>query len=116
MPMKLDIDAKYEVTQSDVTLTIIIGNAQLGISRVKLDDLELARGEIDNLLIGKGPAIAGKAIYGKSVVTDVNDKTNRVNVCYIINGGKVDMEYHSETMVAEEGDSKIFRAKFELKN
>jgi hypothetical protein len=114
--MDVKIDTTYEVSQGDVTLTIKIGDAQLGASIVKLEEKELGIGKIENLQIGKGPDIAGKTLSIKSIVSDVNDKTNHTSICYVLKGGKVDKEYDLGGTVDEEGASIIYRAKFQLKS
>ena len=114
--MSVKLNTTYEVAQGSITLTIIIGNAQLGSSLVKLDNKELDRGKIDNLLLGAGPDIAGKTLSIKSVITDVNDKTNLTSIRYVLKGGKVDKDYDLNATVDEEGASIIYRAKFELQS
>lgn len=114
--MNVKIDTTYKVSQSDVSLTIIIGDAQLGASIVMLGDKELGIGEIENLLIGKGPDIAGKILSIKSIVSDVNDKTNHTSIRYVLKGGKNEKEYDLGGTVDEEGASIIYRARFHLKD
>ena len=50
----------------------------------------------------------------KTVVTDVNDKTNRTSVTYELKGGVQPAEFSLEGTVAEEGDSIIYRASFDF--
>jgi hypothetical protein len=109
----VDFRADYEVGSNDVLLTIVIGNAQIGSSIVKLG-AEKGRGEINKLLIGSGPSIKGKALKTKSVVTDVSDKTNRTSIIYRLTGGKRDQDFMSSGTVDENGDSIIYRALFKL--
>ena len=112
--MSVKLNTTYEVAQGNVTLTIIIGNAQLGSSLVKVNNEEIGRGQISDLSIGSGVIIAGKTLSIKSVVTDVNDKTNLTSIRYILKGGKADKEFDLNATVNEEGASIIYRAKFEL--
>ncbi|HEV7608079.1 MAG TPA: hypothetical protein VGO61_12115 [Steroidobacteraceae bacterium] len=110
----VDLRADYEVDSKDVVLTIEIGDAQIGSSIVKLDGTEKGRGDIDKLVIGAGPRIKGKALKTKSVVTDVNDKTNKTSVTYRLTGGKRNQEFTSLGTVDSNGDSIIYRALFRL--
>ena len=72
----IDLRADYEVGSNDVKLTIVIGNAQIGSSIVKLQSSEKGRGDIDKLLIGPGGSIKGKSIKIKSAVTDSEPTTS----------------------------------------
>jgi len=110
----VDLRADYEVDSKDVKLTIVIGNAQIGASIVKLDKKEKGRGDINNVLIGSGPSIRGKSIKTKSVVTDVNDQTNKTTITYKLTGGMRDQEFTSSGTVDQNGDSIIYRALFKL--
>ena len=78
----VDLRADYEVDSKPVKLTIIVGDAQIGSSVVALEKSEKGRGDIDDLPIGPGPKVRGKKLKTKSVVTDVNDMTNRTSVTY----------------------------------
>ena len=113
--MAKNLEEGYEVNEGEVKLTILIGNAQIGTSSVKLNDTVLYTGDVSGLLIGKGAEISGKILSIKTVVTDVNDKTNLTNVYYELKGGKVDKKYNLEELASEEGASVIYRAKFNLK-
>lgn len=110
----VDLRADYEVGTKPVSLTILIGDAQIGSSIVKLNSVEKGRGDIDALPLGSGPSIKGKPLTTKSVVTDVNDMTNKTIVTYQLSGGKRDQEFTSSATVDEEGDSIIYRALFNL--
>ena len=102
----------YEVATRIVRLGVIIGDAQIGASIVKLESAEIAKGEIDNVPVGKGPAIEGKRLFIKTVVTDVNDATNSTSVTYRLTGGTGDWDYTVTENVDQNGDSIVYRAKF----
>jgi len=112
--MAVRLNTTYEVAGGDVSLTVTIGNGQLGASLVRLGTREIGSGQIKDLPVGKGPAITGKTLTVKTVVADVNDKTNRTNVGYSLKGGKVPKDYDLEATVDQEGDSIIYRATFEF--
>jgi hypothetical protein len=100
----------YKVADEVVTLSVIIGQAQLGRSVVKLEGEEIKRGiNIRRAEIAVGSELTGKALTIKSVVTDVNDKTNRLSVHYELDGGPEPLVEDISTIVEQEGDSAIFR-------
>ena len=109
------LQTDYHVANGQVTLTIIIGDAQLGSSLVSLNGKELQRGDdIVDCPIGNGPDIKGKALKIDTVINDVNDATNHTSVTYQLKGGIQDSTYNLEGTVASEGDSLIYRATFNL--
>ena len=112
--MPVSLESQYPVGDGEVKLTVVVGDAQLGSSLVKLETKEIGRGDIANLAVGKGPKLTGKSLKVKTVVTDVNDKTNRTSVTYELKGGVQPAEFSLEGTVAEEGDSIIYRASFDF--
>src|SRR5437879_2658511 len=105
----------YAVAAGRVTLSVLVGDGQMGTSVVRLDQEQLAIGDITDLAIGRGPDIAGKQLFVKTVVTDVNDKTNHTSVRYELKGGKADKNFDLAESVDQEGGSIIYRATFALK-
>ena len=100
----------YKVADDPVTLSVIIGQAQLGRSVVKLEGEVIRRGiNIRQAEIAVGSALVGRVLTVKSVVTDVNDKTSRLSVRYELDGGPEPLVEDVETIVEQEGDSAIFR-------
>ena len=113
--MAVALNTVYELTTGEVTVSVVIGEGQIGSSLVRVGPKEIAIGAVTKQKIGKGSALAGKALLIKTVVTDVNDQTNRLSVRYELQGGKADKVFDLESTVAEEGDSVVFRATFKLK-
>jgi hypothetical protein len=111
---RVSMETDYKVATDSVTLSIIVGDAQIGSSLVLRDGVELGRGEINGLTIGKGPEINGKTLSIKSVVTDVNDATNQTSVTYALSGGIVEQRLSQTATVDDEGDSVIYRATIHL--
>lgn len=105
--MAVSLDKEYIIGDGEVLLTVFIDEGQFGTSKVDVDGTEIKRGDIQKLKIGtKGNLTEMKV---KTIVTDVNDKTNKMNVIYTIND-----EAHSDTFslkssVQEEGDSEVFK-------
>jgi len=79
-------DLKVINVQPDdiVSLSIIIGNAQIGSSSVKFkfSSVILAKGEIKDLAIGKGSDIRGRILRVATRVLDANTATNKVIVTH----------------------------------
>jgi hypothetical protein len=113
--MAVSLNTTYHVDDGVVTLTIVIGDGQLGSSRVSLDDTIIGQGDaIENLRLGEGSGLDGKTLAVKSVVTDVNDQTNHTSITYSLRGGAAPADYELDATVAEEGDSVIYRATIAL--
>ncbi|MGH7323702.1 MAG: hypothetical protein ACREJ9_03540 [Candidatus Rokuibacteriota bacterium] len=113
--MAVNLDTTYHVDSGDITLSIVIGDGQLGSSRVSLGGKVLGQGDaIKNLPLGKGSKLAGKALSVKSVVTDVNDQTNHTSITYSLRGGAAPADYELNATVTDEGDSIIYRATIAL--
>ena len=104
----------YTVRGGEVSLTIVIGEAQLGSSLVKLAGTEIARGEIKDLKLGAGAMLAGKKLSVKSVVTDTNDKTNHTSIRYELKGGAADARHDLSIDVDQKGESVIYRIEVEF--
>ena len=106
--------ADYEVADAMVELTVLVGDAQIGTSIIKLASTPLGDGVIADLPIGVGSEIRGKKLFVKSIVTDVNDSTNNTSITYQLKGGRLDQEFSSAGTVDENGDSIVYRARFNL--
>ncbi len=113
---RVRLDTSYQAADGDIRLTVIIGNAQIGVSNVKLNEKVLATGDIIQKSIGMGPNLVGQQLIVKTVVTDVNDSTNRTNVKYLLSGGRTDQEFDLNATVDEDGDSVVYLAIFEFTN
>lgn len=112
--MAVELDATYVVrSSSPVKLTVVIGDAQLGTSLVRLGSQKpLTVGQVKGLAIGKGSSLRGRKLFIKSVVTDVNDKTNHTSISYKLSGGTAPASFGLDATVEEEGDSIVYRATF----
>lgn len=74
-----------KVSQADeVFLTITIGNAQIGgnVVRFKGSSKVIAKGEVENLDLGKSEDLVGKTIRITTNILDVNEQTNGIVVTY----------------------------------
>ena len=115
MVKSINLETEYKVEDEEqVSLSIVIGDAQIGSSIVFLDDNELGRREIEKLNIGLGKDIKGKKIIIESIVKDINNMTNHTSITYILNGGMFDQTFYSKGFVNEKGDLIDYRAIFTL--
>jgi hypothetical protein len=108
----VDLVASYLTGDGEVSLHIVVGDAQIGASVVKLNKKVLAQGEIEGLELGNG--LVGKTLSVKSVVTDVNDRSNKSSITYIFKCGSQVQEFTSKAELQSNGDSLIYRAVFKL--
>ncbi len=82
-----------------VSLSVIIGNAQIGSSSVKFkfSSVILAKGEIKDLVIGKGKDVIGKILRVATRVLDANSATNKVIITHHFdNASPSDFVYEDE--------------------
>jgi len=99
----------YAVASKDVKLTITFGNKQMGASIATIGSRELAIGAIKQLKVGKATALKGKTLHLKSIVSDINDKTNWTNVRLVLEGGKANAQHDLALEVDEHGQSVEYR-------
>lgn len=105
------LETNYAVAGNDVTLSIDIGEGQLGDSVVRLQGKDITpkdTAHIRNLPIGGGAKLTGQALGIKTIVSDVNDSTNKTSVRYRLEGGKTPGQYELRADVAEEGDAVVY--------
>jgi hypothetical protein len=114
--MVIKLNETYQVATGIVTLSVLIGNAQLGFSQVRLDNNEIKHGDIKDIDIGNGPDLIGKTLTVKTPVFDVSNQTNVLTVRYILKGGLKEKTYNLQKEVSEEGGGAFFFASFEFKS
>jgi hypothetical protein len=112
--MACNLKTSYMVADGEVKLTVVIGDGQLGASIVFLNTTPIEKGEIKDQVIGLGKSLHGSKLLVKTVVSDVNDQTNHTCITYILTGGVKDNSFSLEATVANEGDSIIYKAEFDL--
>jgi len=116
MPAKVKTDATYQVAAGDVLLSLSIGEGQFGTSDVFVGGTKVIRtsGPIGSLRVGSGPAIKGKKLLVRSVVTDVSTMTNKMSVSYRLTGGKAQKAVVAKGGVTAQGASLTFETSFAL--
>jgi hypothetical protein len=106
----------YRVGAGNITLSITVGEGQVGGSVVRLGDQDVAIGDVKRVTIGPGPSVKGKELFVKSVVTDVDRKADRTSVRYELKGGREDRVFQLEATVNKKGGAAVYRATFHLKS
>lgn len=110
MPV-VELKEDYRVrADREIQLSIMIGDAQIGVSAVFLEDRKVGQGDIHDFVIGPGAEIKGKRLKIKTIVTDVNDNTNQTSVTYLFKGGDRDHSFSASAMVDQEHGSVTYRA------
>jgi len=100
----------------EVFVEVSIGDAQLGASVVLFDGRILAKGTvITDLRLGTAAEVRGKSLFVKSIVSDVNDRTNWTSVRYVLRRGVGETPFHAQIQVPNEGDSVVYRTTFDLR-
>lgn len=115
MPRKpIALRKDYPVGSGQIRLSVLVGDRQYGTSMVFIDDELLANGDIDELPLGAGGAIAGRTLTVYTVVTDVRDKKNDMSVTWILTGGEKTATIERSGSGAKSFGSQMFKAVFEL--
>lgn len=104
----------YTVGDGEVTLSVAIGDAQIGGSVVIIEGETVGRNQIDDLVLGNGPDLRGKSVKIKTTVADVNDQSNRTSVTYKFSGGPSPLNTTVTSEVDNDGDSMVFNARFNM--
>lgn len=102
-------ETSYDVGAGDVRLTVVVGNMQFGTSAVSLNGVPLAVGDVNGLRIPADGGLAGRDLFVKSIVTDINDMSDRTSLRYVLTGGVADKQFDLEAAADQEGDSVVYR-------
>ncbi len=80
------VDLTIDPTSTkNVTLTIVIGNAQIGGNYIIFENdpgTIVAKGDVSNLDLGNGAALIGKTLVVTTNILDSNTSTNKVVATY----------------------------------
>lgn len=116
MTEDVTLEFDYFVGKKNVTLTVFIGDGQIGGSSVRLDGQLIGDpGEIKDLLIGKGRALVGKKLLVKTLVSDDSDDTDWTSVTYTLTGGDPNTPITARHKVETSGNGVIYRTTFVFK-
>jgi hypothetical protein len=107
--------ATYAVgTAASIRISAVIGDGQLGDSAVWLDTSLLTTGDVNHFDIGSAEQLRGHQLKFRSIASDLNPQTNRTSVSYFLAGGTTDDDYTLTKQVANDGDSVVYEATFQL--
>jgi hypothetical protein len=103
------VDVHITDQQSDVRLTITIGNLQIGGSTVKWanDNAILAQGPVFDLPLGSGNSVIGKTLNIRTNFFDQNPNSNFVSGMYDFNNGNDPIHVYFDE-VQNNGDFFVF--------
>ncbi len=103
------VNQPYAATNNtNVFITITIGNAQIGGSAVIKGAATLATGQITNLDLGSGQTLKGSKVLAITTVSDINQNTNNLVVTYTVTGGGHNYNATRTLTVANNGDAGRF--------
>jgi hypothetical protein len=100
--------------EGDVTLTVVIGEAQIGGGVIKIDDKQVGVAPIENLPLGSGSELKGKKLLIKTIVSDENPQTNKTSVTYLFDQTGEKQSFVSSAEVEHDKDVIGYWAKFKL--
>lgn len=97
---------------SDVAITVVIGEGQIGGGVIKLGGEKKANAPINDFVLGNATSLKGKTVLVKSIVSDENPSTNKTSVTYTFVQNKKEQEFVSKAEVDDEKDIIGYWGKF----
>jgi hypothetical protein len=99
-------DFTCPVGNDNVSLSVMIGEGQLGATIVFRHNVVLVKGGvvIGNLNLGPGSGLVGDQISVESLVNDISSQTNRMSVRYLLRGSGTDCAFLARHVVATDGE------------
>lgn len=95
--------ARYRTAPGNhVRLTVRFGDAQLGTSRVTLDEELVLVGDVEKLDLGDGSDLRGRHLSVVSTISDVNAESDRLLASYELSGGLEPLHLSLERHAADE--------------
>lgn len=96
-----------------VTLTVTIGDDQVGGSSVVWEGKTVAQGEVKGLHVGGAEGgLTGQLLVCTTSVQDINTATNHTSVTYELGGGSADQSFTYTIDVSEPGGTAIYAITF----
>lgn len=115
MPRKaVAYEQDYAVGNEQIRLTVLVGDRQYGSSMVFVDDELIANGDIDEIPLGAGGDLEGKAAVVYTVVTDIRNRKNEMSVTWILKGGKKSLTVEKTGSAPKSFGSQMFKAAFQF--
>jgi hypothetical protein len=90
----------------DILISTHIGDRQMGVSAIFDEERNVkdVSTQFIDYNLGDGNTLIDKIIPIKTIVSDINEFTNRTSVSYKIKGGISTLKFKSEVDVDEDGD------------
>jgi hypothetical protein len=101
-------------SDGDVTITVIIGEGQIGGGVIKLDGEQVSVTPVEEHLLGSGNALKGKTLLVKNIVSDENPSTNNTSVSYVFKQMGNNQTFVSKAEVEHDKDVIGYWAKFTI--
>jgi len=97
-----------------VTITVMIGEGQIGGGVVKIDGKQIGVTPVSKLSLGTESDLKGKTILIKTIVADENPETNKTSVTYGFDQDGKQQQFVSKAEVDHDKDTIGYWAKFKL--
>lgn len=106
---QVTLDYDYVPEPGPVSLSVTIGDGQIGGSSVQLDGRDVGPvGEIVDLLLGDAGDLRGHTLLVRTGVIDINKLTDSTSVTYDMNGAKPGGLLSGSVRVDHEGDAVLY--------
>ena len=102
----------YVVSDAAIRLTVVVGERQFGSSIVFIDDDVVANGDVEDLSLGDGDKLEGKALVIYTLVTDIRRDVDDMAVTWILSGGAHRVSATATGTPAKKFGSQMFKAVF----
>jgi len=99
---------------TDVLITVEIGEAQIGGGNIKIEGIEVSKTPVEKYSLGSGSGLKGKTLLAKTIVSDENENTNKTSVMYLFKQGRNVQKFVSKAEVENDGDVIGYWAKFTI--
>jgi hypothetical protein len=102
----------YVLPPGPVTLTVTIGDGQVGGSFAELDGKRIGpQGEITDLAVGDAADLRGRVLFVKTGVLDINAMSNHTSVTYDLNGSSPGGLLDARVEVDNDRDAVIYETR-----
>lgn len=109
----LETPVQFE-EDGDVTITVVIGEGQIGGGSLKLDGTIVKKTPAEDHSLGSGSNLKGKILLAKTIVSDENPNTNKTSVSYLFKQGQKEQKFVAKAEVENDGDVIGYWAKFTI--
>ena len=100
--------------EGDVTISVMIGDGQIGGGVMKIDGKQVGVSPVENHSLGSGKKLKGKTLLIKNIVSDENPQTNKTSVTYTFKQAGKEQTFVSKAEVEHDKDVIGYWAKFSI--